>query len=47
MLPKLKTNSKVVKKKKMTGQEAIRRMITHAYRGKKAPTDLSTNDDYF
>jgi acyl CoA:acetate/3-ketoacid CoA transferase len=33
-------------KKKISGQEAIRQMIKHAYRGKKAPKDLSTNDDY-
>jgi len=39
---KLKSNVK----KKMTGIEALEKMIKNAYKGKNAPRDLSTNDDY-
>ncbi|MBU1129698.1 hypothetical protein KKE45_00060 [Patescibacteria group bacterium] len=38
----------VIKKerKKISGWEAINRMIKHSYKGKDVPRDLSTNDEY-
>ena len=33
-------------KKKINARDAIEYMIDHAYRGQKAPRDLSVNDDY-
>ncbi|MBP9817716.1 hypothetical protein KBC75_03070 [Candidatus Shapirobacteria bacterium] len=43
---KQKTKTQANPIKKMTGIEFLEYLIKHAYRGKKAPRDLSTNDDY-